>query len=101
MPLEKLTLKLREALEEAVNLAKKFNHQRLEPEHIFYALFRQREGILLSLFANIGISSFSVIKLLEEELNNFVSVSSTRQEVYFSARTQEAFLNAEREAQNL
>ena len=45
IPFEKLTVKSREALEEAVRLAAAGNHAEVEPEHLLAALLRQEGGV--------------------------------------------------------
>lgn len=50
MRLDKMTLKLQEALQEAISFASESGHQQLEPEHLIYALLRQQESILLDVF---------------------------------------------------
>jgi len=40
MRLDKLTIKLQEALQEAINIAQERRHQQVEPEHLLYALLR-------------------------------------------------------------
>ena len=75
MRLDKLTVKLQEALQEAINLASEFRHQRLEPEHLLYTLLKQEDSIVVSVLDKLGISTFSVIKKLEEELRNRPTVT--------------------------
>jgi len=95
---DKFTLKLQEALSEAVKIASEFGHQRLEPEHIFLSLLRQKEGILPLIFDNLGIPTFSLLRSLEESLKEIPQVSTRNLEVYLSARTAQLLDNAEKEA---
>ena len=101
MRLDKLTLKLQEAIQEAVNLAQKRNHQQIEPEHLIYALLRQENGVVVSVLDKLGIASFSIIRRLEDELNNKPQVNSQNSQIYFSARMNKLFKDAQKEAQSL
>ena len=46
MRLNKLTLRLQEAVQDAVSFAAESGQHKLEPEHLFYALLRQEGGIV-------------------------------------------------------
>ncbi|HRZ15566.1 MAG TPA: ATP-dependent chaperone ClpB [Candidatus Omnitrophota bacterium] len=100
MKIEKLTQRLREAVEQAIALAEEKKHQQVEPEHLFYALLRQDESVLVMLLDELGISSFSLIKAVEEALNGFTRVSGAHQ-VYVSPATNKLFKDAEHEARQL
>jgi ATP-dependent Clp protease ATP-binding subunit ClpB len=56
MRLDKLTIKLQEALQEAINLAQERNHQQVDVEHLIYTLLRQQESMLLSILDKLGIA---------------------------------------------
>jgi ATP-dependent Clp protease ATP-binding subunit ClpB len=99
MRLDKLTIKLREALESAISLAAEFGHQMLEPEHLFYTLLKQEDSIISAIFDKLGIPTFSIIKVIEEELKNKPSVVGGNFQVYFSSRLNSLFLNAVKEAE--
>ena len=45
MRLDKLTIKSQEALQEAQQLAEKYQHQQIEPEHLLEATLKQDGGI--------------------------------------------------------
>jgi len=97
MRLERLTLKVKEAWEEAITLATESGHQSIEPEHLIYTLLRQEESIIVSLLDRLGISSFSVIKIIEEDLGKKPKVSGSTS-VYLSNRMNRLFSNAQKEA---
>ncbi|MCM8763445.1 MAG: type VI secretion system ATPase TssH, partial [Candidatus Omnitrophica bacterium] len=101
MKLEKFTLKMQEAIEDALFLAREYTHQQIEPEHLLYTLLKQEDSIIISILDNLGLASFSIIKSLEEELKNKPKVSSPRQEVYFSQRLNKVLMDAQKEAKIL
>jgi ATP-dependent Clp protease ATP-binding subunit ClpB len=101
MRLDKLTVKLQEAIQDAISFATESGHQQVEPEHLFYALLRQQDGIIVSLLDKLGIPTFSIIKIIEEDLDKRTSVAGNNPQVYFSGRMSRLFTNAQKEAQIL
>jgi len=101
MRLDKLTLKLQEALQEAISFATESGHQQVEPEHLIYALLKQQDSIVDAVLNKMGISVQPIIKLVEEDLKNKPSVSGGNSQVYLSGRMNKLFNNATREAQAL
>ncbi|MCM8779930.1 MAG: ATP-dependent Clp protease ATP-binding subunit, partial [Candidatus Omnitrophica bacterium] len=101
MRLEKFTLKMQEAIESAIFLAKEYAHQQIEPEHLLYALLKQEDSIIISLLDKLEVASFAIIKLLEEELRNKTKVNGNRQETYFSPRLNKVLADAQKEARIL
>lgn len=86
MRLDKLTIKLQEALQEAISFATESCHQQLEPEHLIYTLSRQQDSILAAVLDKLNIPTFAIIKIIEEGLNRRPSVSGANPQVYFSSR---------------
>ena len=99
MKADKFTVKLQEAIQEAVSFATELGHQQVEPEHLVYAALRQQESILASLFDSVGIPTFSLIKLIEEDLRKRPSVSGAHSQVHFSPRMSRLFSDSQKEAQ--
>lgn len=120
MRLDKMTVKLQEALQDAISFATESGHQQVEPEHLFYNLLRQKDSIIVSVLDKLGIPTFSIIKIIEEDLEKKPSVSGASAQVYpvrdygeigeryvvsngvyFSNRLNRLFNNAGRQAQSL
>ncbi|MCM8758116.1 MAG: ATP-dependent chaperone ClpB, partial [Candidatus Omnitrophica bacterium] len=93
---DKFTLKLQEGIEEAVKSASEYGHQAIEPEHIIYALLKQKEGVLPLIFDSLGIPISALLHLLEDYLMGLPQVRGGR--IYFSQRSNRLFKNAEKEA---
>lgn len=98
MRLDKMTVKLQEALQDALGLASEYGHQQLEPEHLVYALLRQQESIVASALGKLGVSAPSIIKVIEEYWQKKPAVSGSNTQVYFSSRMNKLLNNAAREA---
>ena len=101
MRLDKLTIKLQQAIQDSVNLSREKNHQQVEPEHIIYSLLRQEDSLLLKILDKLGAESFSLIKAIEEELDHIPRISGRNIQVYFSGRTNQLLMQAGKEAQAL
>ncbi|MCX5697891.1 MAG: ATP-dependent chaperone ClpB [Candidatus Omnitrophica bacterium] len=101
MRLDKLTIKLQEAIQDAISLAAEYGHQQVEPEHLILALLRQESSIFALVLDKMGIPAFSFIKPIEEELKKKTSVSGASSQVYFSTRTNRLLVYAGKAAQDL
>ncbi|MFA4984229.1 MAG: ATP-dependent chaperone ClpB [Candidatus Omnitrophota bacterium] len=98
MKIDKLTVKLQEAIQAAIELALEKGHQQLEPEHLLYALLRQEDSIVTAVFDESGMPTFTVLKVIEGYLSGLPSVRGTAGDVRFSGRTNALFLAAKKEA---
>ncbi|MFA5100725.1 MAG: ATP-dependent chaperone ClpB [Candidatus Omnitrophota bacterium] len=101
MKIEKLTQKLREALEQSVSLAQDSRHQQVEPEHIVLALLRQDDSVLIHILDALGVASFAVLKSVEDAVKGFTQVSGSHDQPYLSQRSNKLFKDAEHEAATL
>jgi ATP-dependent Clp protease ATP-binding subunit ClpB len=54
MRLDKLTLKAQEVIQTSQQLAERFGHQQIEPEHLITAILEQKEGVVPPLLGKIG-----------------------------------------------
>ncbi|MBN1154813.1 ATP-dependent chaperone ClpB [candidate division KSB1 bacterium] len=54
MTLDKFTLKSQDAIQRSQQLAGDFNHQQIEPEHLFLALIQDEESTVVSIIKKIG-----------------------------------------------
>lgn len=79
----KMTVKCREAIEQAIGLAKERHHQQVDRLHILLALLRQKEGMVNALLEKVGFSSYPLIKKIEQELSLLYQVQGDS-DVYFS-----------------
>jgi len=75
IPLDKLTVKSQEALQEAVRLASERGHAQVEPEHLFVSLLRQDGGVAGELLARTGVPAQRLLDETERELASRPKVS--------------------------
>ena len=55
MRFDKFTIKAQEAIQESQNIAEKYDHQQIEPEHLLMALTLKQEGIVVPILQKLGI----------------------------------------------
>ncbi len=77
MNLNKLTLKMQEALREAQDLASEKDHQSLNPVHVLCALLDQAEGVSRPVLEKIGVPVDSLRQKLEQKLEAQPSVTGS------------------------
>jgi ATP-dependent Clp protease ATP-binding subunit ClpB len=100
MRLDKFTLKAQEAIESAVVLAEKQNHQQVEPEHLLAAMLEQSEGVTRPMLGKIGVNVQTLLPEVEAAIRKFPQVSGFGQRFY-SNRTSEIFTKSQKEADKL
>jgi len=61
MNFDKFTIKMKEALQGAENLASRYNNSEIGNEHMFLSMLQQKDGIAEPLFAKIGINFQSLL----------------------------------------
>ena len=69
---DRLTIKAQESIEGASQVARKYNHSQIEPEHILSALVQQKEGVIPPLLNRLGVE----LALLQQELEKIFNSKS-------------------------
>ena len=77
MRFDKFTLKAQEVVQASQQLAEKFGHQQIEPEHLVMAILDQREGVIPPLLGKIGADQNQVMQSFKEALEKLPRVSGT------------------------
>ena len=96
---EKFTLKAQEALQDTQGIARRRNHQTIEPEHLALALLDQKDGIAVPLLQKVGADVNLLRSRLEDELKKLPGVEGG--EAYLGQRLLKSFDRAEDEAKKL
>lgn len=100
MKLDKMTVKLQEALQNAVAHATEAGHQQVEPEDLMYALLGQENSIVIDVLEKLGMAKESLMRRIEEHMAMRASASSGAP-VYVSNRLLHLYESAKRHAQHL
>ncbi|HEY4222808.1 MAG TPA: Clp protease N-terminal domain-containing protein, partial [Myxococcota bacterium] len=102
MQIEKLTVKAKEALEEARQACVAGGHQQLTPQHLLLALVEQKDGMVPQILARVGASPEVIGAALQLEIEQEPKVKGTgADEVYFAPNAKKALDQANIEAKSL
>ena len=104
MDFNKLTTNSQQALTACRSLLERYEHTALEPEHILISLIEQADGIVPTIFEEIGVSKKRILERFHEYLakqpKGRASVSSGEQ-LYLSSRANTLLEKAYDEAKNM
>lgn len=98
MNIDKMTLRVQEALNNASMIAVKFNHQQVELIHLFTALVEQEDGLIPNIFTKMGVSVKSIDDDLNRVLKNMPKVlgeGANSSGVYATRQIEEVLVKAE------
>jgi len=101
MDLDKFTEKAQGAVISAQELARTYNHNQIEPEHLLLALLTQEGGIVPQIMRKLEVEPGVVRQRVQEELGRMPQVYGTAAQVYISPRLQQVFNIATEEAGRL
>jgi len=102
MRFDKFTLKAQEIIQVSQQLAEKFGHQQIEPEHLVRAILDQKEGVIPALLGKIGADQSQLIQSFDDALEKPPSVSGTGfGQAYISSRSKAVLDNAFAEAEQM
>src|SRR5438105_3390572 len=101
MRLDKLTIKTREALVAAQELASRRGHSEVIPEHVLHALVAQEGGVVAPLVRKVGADPARIAAALERTLDQMPSASGSHLDVGLAPRTRDLIERAEREAERM
>ncbi len=69
------TIKSQEAIQQAQQIAQSMEHQQIENEHIFKAIWEVDENVLPFILKKLNVNISMINQILEKELENFPKVS--------------------------
>jgi ATP-dependent Clp protease ATP-binding subunit ClpB len=96
MRLDKFTLRAQEAIQSAIELAERNQHQQVEPEHLLVAMLEQPEGIVRPLIGKLGANVAVVLNDTQAAVARFPRVQGGQQ--YFSPRLSTIFTESQKQA---
>ena len=95
---DKFTVKAQEALQGTQDVASRFGNQQLEPLHLLLTLIEQKEGIVPSLLARLGVPPASVAGEAERAIEALPKVGGTTDH-YLSPALKEVLDQASKETE--
>ena len=99
MRLDKFTLRGQEAIQSAIELAERNQHQQVEPEHLLAAMLEQPEGIVRPILGKLGANVAVVLNDIQAAVARFPRVQGGQQ--YFSSRLSQIFTAAQKQADQM
>ncbi len=99
MNIERLTVKTREAVQRAQEIAQGMGHPELRPEHVALALIDQDGGTVSSILGKAGVPAEKVRARLKEAIQGFPKTSGA--ETHLSSELRRTFDGAIREAESM
>jgi ATP-dependent Clp protease ATP-binding subunit ClpB len=97
MRFDRYTIRGQEAIQEAIGVAEKNQHQQVEPEHLLASMLEQKEGTLRPILGKIGANAQTILTDVQAAIARFPKVSGGQQ--YFSSRINTIFQEAQKEAE--
>jgi ATP-dependent Clp protease ATP-binding subunit ClpB len=104
MDMNKMTLKVQDALNLAQQTALKLNNQQVDSEHLLYALLTQEEGLIPELLQRSGVNAAAVTRDVREYLEKQPKVTgqgAASSSIYVTRRFEEVLLKADDIAQKM
>ncbi|MDH7485827.1 MAG: ATP-dependent chaperone ClpB [Anaerolineae bacterium] len=99
MRLDKFTQKAQEAIFEAQEQARGYNHGQIEPEHLLLTLLEQADGVVPQVVQALGLSPQVLLEQVQAELRRKPKVYGTAMQVGINPALQQVFDQAQREAE--
>src|SRR5215218_2831114 len=99
MRLDKFTLRGQEAIQSAIELAERNQHQQVEPEHLLVAMLEQPEGIVRPILGKLGANVAVILNDTQAAVARFPRVQGGQQ--YFSPRLSQIFTAAQTQADKM
>ncbi|MBN9389822.1 MAG: ATP-dependent chaperone ClpB [Chloroflexi bacterium] len=97
--INRFTEKSQEALVSAQQLAEKYNHNQIEPEHLLAALLQQPEGIVPQVLQKASFDPRSLLQTVETELDKLPKITGRESQVGISNQLRQVLVKAHEEAQ--
>jgi len=99
MRLDKFTLRGQEAIQSAIELAERNQHQQVEPEHLLIAMLEQPEGIVRPVLGKLGANVAVILNDTQAAVARFPRVQGGQQ--YFSPRLNQIFTASQQQADKM
>ncbi|MGL5867915.1 MAG: ATP-dependent chaperone ClpB [Clostridium chrysemydis] len=99
MNIDKMTVRVQQALNDANSLAVRFQNQELDVIHLFGALVEQEDGLIPNLLNKMGVPVKGLVSSIENAIDRLPKVSSSNggaAPVYASRRIEEVLMEAEK-----
>jgi ATP-dependent Clp protease ATP-binding subunit ClpB len=100
---EKYTIKVKEALQLAQNVARQHGQQQIDVEHVLFSLLQDSQGLTPNLLAKMGVQSVALCAKVEEEINKKPRITGSIEpdKIYITADLNNVLMYAEEAAKEM
>ncbi len=100
---EKYTIKVKEALQLAQNVARQHGQQQIDVEHVLFSLLQDSQGLIPNLFTKMGVQSVALCAKAEEEINKKPRISGSIEpdKIYITSELNNVLMYAEEAAKEM
>ena len=98
MRLDKMTLKLRQAIEDSKNLVEEQKNQEIHSSHVLHSLMSDKESIIHSILKKIGVSEQEIERRIEMEISKIPKIDGIS-DVYISKELNNTLKKSFKEAE--
>ncbi|KHD35972.1 protein disaggregation chaperone [Clostridium acetobutylicum] len=99
MDVDKLTLKVQQAINDCQTIAVRYNHQQIDTIHLFMAIISQEDGLIPNILGKMGADVETVKRDTEAELDRMPKVlgeGAQNASIYATRRFEEVFVRGEK-----
>ena len=100
---EKYTIKVKEALQLAQNVARTHGQQQIDVEHVLFSLLQDSQGLIPNLFSKMGVQNVALSAKAEEEINKKPRMANPVEadKIYITAELNNVLLRSEEAANEM
>lgn len=95
MKIDKYTIKMQEALSDSQNMAITYGNQTLEPEHLYYAIISDGDGLIPGLLEAINVDIVALRRDIKSKIESMPKVSGGDGQVYMGQRLNKVLMRTE------
>ena len=93
MNFNNFTIKSQEAVQKAVEIARGYGNQAIEPAHLLKAMIEEGESVIKFIFQKLGLNESTIIQSLDREISKYPRISGGR-DPYLSNSANESLTKA-------
>ena len=93
MNFNNFTIKSQEAVQKAIEIARGYGNQAIEPAHLLKAMIEEGESVVKFIFQKLGLNESTIVQSLEKEISKYPRISGGR-DPYLSNSTNESLTKA-------
>ena len=101
MTFDKMTIKVQEALKKAQEITSEYNQQKVDVEHLLFAMLTDPDGVPVSVLNKIGINAQVIQSQVSERIEKIPKVYGEVSQLYMDQRLNKLIDKGFKEAKNM